>query len=49
MIPRQGSEKMIIELAIIFATVAVMGATVVKVYEWRQNVLYGPYRRSDID
>jgi len=20
-----------------------MGATIVKVYEWRQNVLYGPY------
>jgi hypothetical protein len=34
---------MVIELAVLFAVVAAMGATVVKVYEWRQDVLYGPY------
>jgi hypothetical protein len=34
---------MIIELAVLVAVVAAMGATVVKIYEWRQNVLYGPY------
>jgi hypothetical protein len=46
----QRSGKMIIELAVLFAVVAVMGATMVKVYEWRQDVLYGPYRsRSDTD
>jgi hypothetical protein len=36
---------MVIELAVLFAVVAVMGATIVKVYEWRQDVLYGPYLR----
>jgi hypothetical protein len=36
---------MVIELAVLFAVVAVMGASMVKVYEWRQDVLYGPYLR----
>jgi hypothetical protein len=34
---------MFIELALFVAVVAAIGATIVKVYEWRQNVLYGPY------
>jgi hypothetical protein len=34
---------MVIELAVLVAIVAAMGATIVKVYEWRQDVLYGPY------
>jgi hypothetical protein len=34
---------MLIELALFVAIVAAMGATVVKIYEWRQDVLYGPY------
>jgi hypothetical protein len=38
---------MVIELAIFVAVVAVMGATIVKVYEWRQDVLYGPYLARD--
>jgi hypothetical protein len=38
---------MFIELALFVAVVAAMGATVVKVYEWRQDVLYGPYLGRD--
>jgi hypothetical protein len=34
---------MAIELAVLVAVVAVMGAAVVKFYEWHQGVLYGPY------
>jgi hypothetical protein len=34
---------MVIELAVLVAGVAVMGAIIVKIYEWRQDVLYGPY------
>jgi hypothetical protein len=45
MISHPEIRKMIIELAVLFAVVAAMGATIVKVYEWRQNVLYGPYLR----
>jgi hypothetical protein len=36
-----------IELAVLFAIVAVIGLTIVKVYEWRQDVLHGPYLRRD--
>jgi hypothetical protein len=39
---RQRFRKMLIELALFIAIVAAMGATIVKVYEWRQNILYGP-------
>ena len=38
-----GVPKMIIELALIVAVIAATGATIVKLYEWRQDVLYGPY------
>jgi hypothetical protein len=34
---------MLIELALFVAVVAAIGATIVKIYEWRQDVLYGPY------
>jgi hypothetical protein len=36
---------MIIELALFAAVAAVLGGAIVKVYEWRQEVLYGPYVR----
>ena len=39
---------MVIELALFVAVVAVMGGATVKVYEWRQDVLYGPYIRRPI-
>ena len=38
---------MFIELALFVAVVAAMGATIVKFYEWRQDVLYGPYLTRD--
>jgi prepilin signal peptidase PulO-like enzyme (type II secretory pathway) len=34
---------MIVELTVLVAIVAAMGAAVVKIYEWRQDVLFGPY------
>jgi hypothetical protein len=40
---------MVIETIVFLAFVVAMGVAVVKVYEWRQDVLYGPYvgRRSE--
>jgi hypothetical protein len=38
---------MFVELAVLCAVVTLMGATIVKVYEWRQDVLHGPYLRRD--
>ena len=41
---------MIIEAILFLVFVAAVGAAIVKVYEWRQDVLYGPYlakRRSE--
>jgi hypothetical protein len=38
---------MVIELAVLSVVVAVMGAAIVKIYEWRQDVLYGPYLKRD--
>ncbi len=37
---------MIVETILFLAGVVVAAAFVVKVYEWRQDVLYGPYIRS---
>jgi hypothetical protein len=34
---------MFIELAVLVAIVVTMGPPVVKIYEWRHDVLYGPY------
>jgi hypothetical protein len=40
---------MVIETIVFLVLVVAIGAVVVKVYEWRQDVLYGPYvgRRSE--
>ena len=42
-------QKMVIEAILFLAFVILIGAIVVKIYEWRQDVLYGPYigRRSE--
>jgi hypothetical protein len=42
-------QKMVIEAILFLAFVILVGAIIVKVYEWRQDVLYGPYigRRSE--
>jgi hypothetical protein len=43
-----GTEIMIIETVLFLAFVVVAGAAIVKVYEWRQDVLHGQYiRRRD--
>ena len=34
---------MVIEAILFLCFVVAMGAVVVKLYEWRQDVLYGPY------
>jgi hypothetical protein len=41
--------KMVIETIVFLVFVVAVGAVVIKVYEWRQDVLYGPYvgRRSE--
>jgi hypothetical protein len=36
---------MIIETTLFLVFVTAVGAAIVKVYEWRQDVLYGPYIR----
>ena len=36
---------MIIETILFLVFITTLGATIVKVYEWRQDVLYGPYVR----
>jgi hypothetical protein len=42
-------QKMVIEAILFLAFVILVGAIIVKVYEWRQGVLYGRYigRRSE--
>ena len=45
-----GIKTMVIETILFLAFVTGMGAAVVKIYEWRQDVLYGPdlaKQRSD--
>ena len=37
---------MVIETVVFLAGVVAVAAFVVKVYEWRQDVLYGPYINS---
>ena len=34
---------MVIETLLIISFVVIVGAAVVKAYEWHQDVLYGPY------
>jgi hypothetical protein len=36
---------MVIETLLFLVFVAAVGAAIVKIYEWRQDVLYGPYIR----
>jgi hypothetical protein len=39
--------QMIIEAALLFSFVAIVGVIIVKAYEWRQDVLYGPYIKQN--
>ena len=36
---------MVIETIVVVAFVFAIGAIVVRIFEWRQDVLYGPYIR----
>jgi len=38
---------MVIETLLFTAVVVIVGATVVKAFEWRHDVLYGPYISAD--
>jgi hypothetical protein len=38
---------MVIETLMFVAFVVIVGAAVVKAYEWRHDVLYGPYIKAD--
>jgi hypothetical protein len=38
---------MVIETILFVAFVVIVGAAVVKAYEWHYDVLYGPYIRAD--
>jgi hypothetical protein len=37
---------MVIETVLFITFVAIVGAAIVKAYEWRQDVLYGPYMKQ---
>jgi hypothetical protein len=39
----RGNKTMVIETILFLAFVVAVGAAIVKIYEWRQDVLYGPY------
>ena len=44
----EGIEHMVIETLLFIAFVVIVGAAVVKAYEWHHDVRYGPYiRRVD--
>jgi hypothetical protein len=40
-----GIEHMVIETVLFIAFVVIVGAAIVKAYEWYQDVLYGPYMK----
>jgi len=42
----EGIEHMVIETLLFTVFVVIVGATVVKAYEWHQDVLYGPYMKA---
>jgi len=41
----EGIENMVIETVLFIAFLAIVGAAIVKAYEWYQDVLYGPYMK----
>jgi hypothetical protein len=42
---RKGLEIMVIEMVLFIAFVVIVGAAIVKAYEWHHDVLYGPYMK----
>jgi hypothetical protein len=43
----EGIEHMVIEMVLLIAFGVIVGAVVVKAYEWHHDVLYGPYIKAD--
>jgi hypothetical protein len=41
----EGIEHMVIETVLLIAFVAIVGAAIVKAYEWYRDILYGPYMK----
>jgi hypothetical protein len=42
----EGIADMVIETVLFIAFVVIVGAAIVKAYEWHQDVLYGPYIKA---
>jgi hypothetical protein len=42
----EGIKNMVIESVLLIAFVVIVGAAVVKAYEWHHDVLYGPYIKA---
>jgi hypothetical protein len=42
----EGIENMVIDMVLFIAFVVIVGAAIVKAYEWHQDVLYGPYLKA---
>jgi hypothetical protein len=42
----ESTEHMVIETLLFIVFVVIVGAAVVKAYEWHQDVLYGPYMKA---
>ena len=42
----EGIEDMVIETVLFIAFVVIVGAAIVKAYEWHQDVLHGPYMKA---
>jgi hypothetical protein len=42
----EGIEHMVIETLLFITLVVIVGAAVVKAYEWHHDVLYGPYIKA---
>ena len=38
---------MVIETVLFIAFVVIVGAAIVKAYEWHEDILYGPYMKAD--
>ena len=41
----EGIENMVIETVLFIAFIAIVGAAIVKAYEWCEDVPYGPYMK----
>ena len=42
----EGIEHMVIETLLFIAFIVIVGAAIVKAYEWHQDVLYGLYMKA---